>query len=212
MTNKKYVLLSLFILTLCFAYPVKAEDNTPTPTVIATPTVVPVPTATTLPGFFRGFSHEFRRIGRDIGRNFEKEDRRLTHFPNITVTPNPTRAEFRREHAQNTITNLTNNFNKRYTNLANIRNIIAARIQTRATTQDETQATAKLTTFDSLANTFQTDLASFTQSANQALGSSLPASIMPSIRSAATKVQTDLSDLRQVLIDAIRLMIRAPNK
>ncbi|MCL4384654.1 hypothetical protein M1116_04315 [Patescibacteria group bacterium] len=123
------------------------------------------------------------------------------------------RREVRLRNAQVILNRITEQFTDTFNYFGQVKTLLSDRIASRAATNDMTQAQAKLAGYDALAATFQTDFANFTQTANTAIGSSeIPGQIVSTIRLSARTVRTDLKNIRQLLMDTLRLMINAPKK
>ena len=152
-----------------------------------------------------------RREVREDRQDFRQDLRSDRLEARTTIVQN--NQSMRHANAQTTLNRITQQFNNIFTYLLNLKTLLVSRLETRAATYDISQAQTKLGQFDPLATTFHTDLTLFTQSSNTAIGSSqVPSQIISTIRTAALPVRADLKNLRQLLMDALRLLINAPKK
>ncbi len=118
-----------------------------------------------------------------------------------------TNLENKRTKAQASAKRLRQGLTNRYDNLLKQKAKIEARITKIGTTRDLTLAKAKLATFDD--GKYLTDLAAFDKKVAEVLASATPLKLTPELKTLAKVVDTDIKDLRKILADTLRLIIKS---
>lgn len=209
MTSKKFVLVVLTIIFLTSSLPVLAED--------LTSIVTPKPTG--YGGFLRGLLKEQRQEIKDTRQEFkaERDELRTTIVQNrndLKATNSQTRLERHRNRIRVTYQGLLNSFNRRLEAF----NSYLVRIQTRlnekkakiGTNQNLTDAQTALDSVkNNLLPTLEADIAKFKTQADSIINSTDPKSLVPQLKEAAKIVQQDFKNVRQKLVEALRLVVNA---
>ncbi len=213
MISKKLFFVVLTIIVLTSTLPVLAED--------ITPTISPKPTGNS--GFLRGLFKEKREEIKEIRQDFKDEfkDRREDLKTTITekrdslkATVTQTKLERHRHRIRVTYEGLLNSFNKRLQALDGYLVRIQTRLNEKKTTLGTNQnLTDAQTALDSIKNTLrpklEADMAKFKTQADLIINSADPKSLVPQLKEAAKIVQQDFKEVRQKLVEALRLVVKA---
>jgi hypothetical protein len=127
--------------------------------------------------------------------------------PTGTVTPGAKRAKFQQRLTQ-TYDRLLAQIEARYNQLLASKTKIQARItEAKSAGINTTEAQAKLDTFTTAK--YQASLSAFKFEYSKLLASTSPGLELGTLRSAGAKVAQDLNDMRKILADTLRLLIKA---
>lgn len=181
MIYRKIILILPLFLSL--AVPAFAQESSPTPT--------------TSP------RQELRQERQETRQEFqnEKED--------IHTTALQDRLTLRRRSSTTIANRIVSQLENYFSYLNKIRDRLQSRIDALKTTRNMTEAQAKLSQYHT--DNYTQDLQNLKNLVAGIDTSDLPSTVLPSIKSAAKTVQSDLKDLRQILIDSLKLVIKAPS-
>lgn len=145
--------------------------------------------------------------------------------PALAVLPNPTNAairqeirqerrsfwsETRKKRAEIIYNRLRGRLTARYQFLTNSKAKVESRIASKEqSNRDMTAAKAKLAEFAAPQAAYQTDLATFDAKFQEILASEQPLAKLGELNQAAKKVRDDLNSMRKILVDTIKLIIKA---
>lgn len=163
------------------------------------------PTATTTPKP-TGLRQEFREERRELMDDL-KENRQETR---TTIAKN--RQEQRQARLQAVYNEMVKSLNLRLNSYLSFKAKIQARITERSATRDVTQAQSKLNEFDPLVTTYNTHLTALSTKLTETLALEKPATQLGELKKAANSARDDLKDMRRVLTDTIRLLVKSPAK
>jgi hypothetical protein len=201
-----FVICSLFV---ALTAPALAQDLTPTPT------ITPIPT-----NFFRGLFNEGKKLIQDFRQERQedkqeiKDDRQglrgtiTQERLNLQPTLTEQRLNARRHNLQTLYDEIRLMLTKRFDFLNTAKTKIAAKISDlKALGKDVSAAETELATFNPA--DYNTDLAAFDKKFTDLLSSSNPKQLVKDLQSSAKTVRSDLQDLHRILIDTLRLVIKA---
>lgn len=123
------------------------------------------------------------------------------------------RQEIRLQKAQNIIKRLRQGITQRYESTLKLRDRIRERItklETDDKTRDLTAAKDELKKFDTAK--YLADLKLFDAKVEEIKTSSAPAKLTPELKELAKTLQSDIKDLRQILAQTLRLVIKSKNE
>ncbi|HBP50840.1 MAG: hypothetical protein US68_C0026G0011 [Candidatus Shapirobacteria bacterium GW2011_GWE1_38_10] len=164
--------------------------------------ITPVPSQTT-----RRLQNEDRReVRQEIKQEIKEKIKTRSQDVRSTITQD--RLSLRRNNAIKIANNLVAKLEKRFEYLIKIKTRLQARIDTLKPSRDTSEAQAKLNSFDPAKYT--TDLATLNPIIASIGTAQEPNSVVPTLREASKLVLTDLKDLHQVLVDALKLMVKSP--
>lgn len=114
----------------------------------------------------------------------------------------------RRQNAIKIANNLVTKLEKRFEYLNKIKVRLQSKIDALKTTRNMTEAQAKLNSYNP--TKYTTDLKALDPIIASISSVEKPNSVIPTLREAAKLVLNDLKDLHQVLVDALKLMVKSP--
>lgn len=188
--------LSVFVLTfLLSATPAFAQS--------VTPTRVPRPTRV----------EERREIRQEIRQEIKNDRQELkeeikTDRQELRATITQDKLTLRRNNATKIAENIISKLEKRFEYLGKVKDRLQSKIDSLKATKNMTEAQAKLNTYS--ATKYTTDLTALKTKIAEINTAEKPMTVIPTLRSAAKLVQDDLKDLHQVLVDTLKLIVKAP--
>lgn len=159
-----------------------------TPTLATNTTITPSPRPT-------GWRQEIREDRREL-----KEDLKEN------------RLELRRKRVQAVYDEIVKSLNLRLKYYQDMKAKIQTRITDRSATKNTTEAQNKLNEFDPIVTQFNTDLAAINTKFQEVLASDKPLTKLGELKTTANAAKNDLQNLRKVLTDTIRLLVKSPAK
>lgn len=123
-----------------------------------------------------------------------------------TITQN--RLQFRQENSTKIGNNIVAKLEKRLEYLNKVKVRLQSKIDTLKTTRNITEAQTKLNSYSTVK--YSADLALLKTKIGEINTADKPHLLIPAIKEASKLVQKDLKDLHQVLVDSLKLMVKAP--
>ena len=118
------------------------------------------------------------------------------------------RLQFRRENAIKIANNIVSKLENRFEYLNKVKTRLQSKIDSLKSTRNMTEAQAKLNSYST--TKYSTDMASLKSKITEIDTAEKPNMVIPGLREASKLVQKDLKDLHQVLVDSLKLMVKAP--
>lgn len=127
---------------------------------------------------------------------------------NLRGTMAQDRLQFRRENAIKIANNIVSKLELRFGYLNKVKDRLQSKIDALKSTKNMTEAQAKLDSYNS--EKYSTDMASLKLKIAEINTAEKPNMVIPVIKEASRLVQKDLKDLHQVLVDSLKLIVKAP--
>jgi hypothetical protein len=200
MKSKNIVLLAVLSLAVFSPVSAFAENSTVT--------------TTPKPGLVRQFMENRKDVRKDLKDNRQEtrqEDKKLKE--GLSGTPTETRSEFRKNKMATNQNGVYNSFNIRFNALKSYQSRIQTRLDEKKvklpTNQNLIDAQSKLDSLQGLYNTFTADLATYKVTVDSISTATDPTTLMTTLRTQAKTVSTDLNNIRQAMVAALRLVVQA---
>ncbi|MGI5841102.1 MAG: hypothetical protein ACOX6N_02735 [Patescibacteria group bacterium] len=209
---KKQTLMILTLLLLFSASPALGQASTPAPSLI--PTISPVQTRQQLNEQYQQSKDELKQERQEVQNEIRQQAGELRG----TITQKREEIQEQKrgvlsELKVNIVTRIhskiKSDLEKRYQNLQEIKQKIQSRIsEKKSAGLDMAGVEAKLATLATYEATYRNHLIDFDALLDDVLDSNNPISLISSLRQSANTIKGDIKQIRQVQIEAVRLMVR----
>lgn len=202
MKTTKIALLTFLLLIALTPTVVNAQDTTPT--------VTPGPKW----GLIGKWLQNRKNLRGDLKDNHQdtrNEDKTLRK--ELSGTPSVSKADFRRQRMITNQTGLYNSFVTRLNALKNYQPLIQTRLDAKKaklpTNQNLIDAQTKLDSIAALLTTSNSDLATYKTTVDSISTATDPTTLLVTLKAQAKTVNTDIINVRQTLVAALRLIVQA---
>lgn len=152
---------------------------------------------------------ERREVRQEIIENRQEVRQEIQeNRQNLRGTMAQDRLQFRRENAIKIANNIVSKLELRFEYLNKVKARLQSKIDSLKSSKNMTEAQTKLNSYNSAKYT--ADLASLKSKIDEINTAEKPNMVIPSLRETSKLVQKDLKDLHQVLVDSLKLIVKAP--